>query len=414
MRKHILNRFSAAVAAFGVAVATVDASPVGMAQSGGRGWFGKSTSSTSTRTSELQARIARNDRPTEEISAVRHPVKYLTAAVSEMPIRSKSSRSNSNRAAKPATASSIPSVPSGPVGPPTPEFAISLAQLSESQGNVAAARHHYQRALAMWPEHVEVLRAAARMEDRQNQLSLAESLYRRAVASNSQHAGALNDLGLCLARQGRLEESVQTLERAIQLQPGKPLYRNNVATVLVEMHQDQRALAHLAAAHGSAEANYNLGELLVQRGRGKEATPYFIAAVEQRPDMQPAHDALADLQGSGTSGTPGIASSTPTDTTIAPAAGAHNAASVAGPTVTAPPAGPTNAPAESPQSTEVMGPQFSYPATARTPEPGVSSYMAPRYPAPAAAPYVPYGDPRIGARPVYLPPVNNQQVPRRQ
>lgn len=408
MRKHIFTRFSAAVVAVGMTVATADGSPVGMARGGG-GWFGKSPSAA--RTSELQARIARNERPTEDISPVRHPVKYLSAAVSEMPIGSKSKASRTNRAANPVAASSIPSVPSGPVGPPTPEFAISLAQLNESQGNVAAARHHYQRALAMWPEHVEVLRAAARMEDRQNQLALAESLYRRAVASNPQHAGALNDLGLCLARQGRLDESVQVIEQAIQLQPGKALYRNNAATVLVEMRQDQRALAHLAAAHGSPEANYNLGELLVQRGRGQEATPYFIAAVEQRPDMQAAHDALGRLQSAGTSGAPAVAGNIPADATAAPTSVVEHAPSVAGPAVAVPPTGPTNAPTEAPQAAEPSGPQFSYPATARSPEPGASSFVPSRHP--AATPYAPYGDPRMGARPVYLPPVNNQQVPLR-
>ena len=150
----------------------------------------------------------------------------------------------------------------------------------------------------IWPGQVEVLRAAARMEDRQGNLPLAENLYQQAVTANPQHAGAVNDLGLCLAREGKLQPSLQALEQAVQLQPTKALYRNNAATVLVEMHQDQRALAHLAAVHDAADANYNLGQLLVERGRPADAAQYFQAAVQQNPGMQQAQVALAKMQGS--------------------------------------------------------------------------------------------------------------------
>jgi hypothetical protein len=105
---------------------------------------------------------------------------------------------------------------------------------------------------------------------------------------------------------------VQVLEQAVQLQPAKALYRNNAATVLVEMRQDQRALAHLAAVHGAAEANFNLGQLLVERGRSADATPYFQAAVQQNPNLQPAQEALARLQGTKLTVTTPVAATVPT------------------------------------------------------------------------------------------------------
>src|SRR5262249_53721095 len=152
---------------------------------------------------------------------------------------------------------------------------IAFAQLSEQQGNIELARSQFRQALAKWPNDVEVLRATARLEDRQGQLAVAESLYQRAVTAKPQHAGADNDLGLCLAREGKLDQSVQAIEQAVYLQPDKSLYRNNAATVLVELRQDQRALAHLSAVHGAAASNYNLGQLLVSRGRSQEAAPFF-------------------------------------------------------------------------------------------------------------------------------------------
>jgi Flp pilus assembly protein TadD len=195
---------------------------------------------------------------------------------------------------------------------------------------------------------------------------LAESLYQQAVNANPQNAAALNELGLCLAREGKLEPSVQVLEQAIHLQPDKSLYRNNVATVLVEMRQDQRALGHLAAVLNPAEANYNLGQLLVSRGRPGDATTYFQTALQLNPGMQQATDALAKLGAQPTA--PVVAQQTP----VAPAMPQQQFA----------PAGPNLGPQQPAYSS---GPQLGYPATARTPGVGTSSYIPPQYAPPIAS-----------------------------
>jgi Tfp pilus assembly protein PilF len=237
--------------------------------------------------------------PSKEISPYKHPIKYMGAAMSETPIAKhmhfgKKSHENPPNIQTDAIALSTPT------GPPSSQLVVSLAEMAERQGNAAEARHQLKQAMAAWPNDVEVIRAAARLEDRQNDLHATEKLYRQAIATNPQHAGAYNDLGLCLARQGRFEDSVLTIEQAIHLQPDKPLYRNNVATVLVEMKQDQRALAHLAAVHGLAEANYNLGQLLVQRGRSDEAMSYFQVALAQNPSLKQAQTSIAMLQRTNT------------------------------------------------------------------------------------------------------------------
>lgn len=271
----------------------------------------------------------------EPVSPIWHPIQYMRSATSS---KSKAA-SSQHPTMPPAEAKADPLSLSTPTGPPTPEFFIFAAQMCERQGDIQQARGNFQRALSMWPGHVEVLRAAARMEDRLGNMPLAENLYSQAAKSNPQHAGALNDLGLCLARQGKLQPSVQVLEQAIQLQPTKALYRNNAATVLVEMHQDQRALAHLAAVHAPAEANYNLGQLLVERGRPTDAVPYFQAALQLNPGMQPAQDALAKLQGNRMAAAKPRPQtiSVPVSSTPTAAAPTTSAAVTAPPTVTVPP-----------------------------------------------------------------------------
>ncbi len=256
-----------------------------------------------------------------------------------------------------------------PIGPPSPDVFIYAAQTCEQQGDVPQARKNLQHALRMWPGNVEVLRAAARMEDRQGNLPLAENLYGQAVTSNPQNAASLNDLGLCLARQGKLEPSLQMLEQAIQLQPAKALYRNNAATLLVEMHQDQRALAHLAAVHGAADANYNLGQLLVERNRGSEAGPYFEAALQQNPNLQAAQEALAKLHGTGLVVSAPPAATQPT--------GSQSQVSQS-PVQPGPPVAPQQGWPTAPQAN-------NYPATARFPATGTTGAVVPQYLPPVAS-----------------------------
>jgi tetratricopeptide (TPR) repeat protein len=365
-----LNKFAAALSTVAIAGASAHASPASMALSG------SPTTSTAPAPVATQSYATAPDytRPSARISATRNPVQYLKAAFSELPIGKKNAfGATTNSVVPPAKQYSDAIALSTPPGAPTPQLFISAAQMCERQGDVAQARQSYQQALTMWPGHVDVLRAAARMEDRAGNLPLAENLYRQAVTSNPQH-------GLCLARQGKLDASVQTIEQAIQIQPDKALYRNNAATVLVEMRQDQRALAHLAAVHGPADANYNFGQLLVQRGRAADATPYFQAAVEQNPQMQPAHVALAKLRGQS-----------------APSA----------PTTTTSPAGQPAAPLVGPQNAPPAGPQLGYPATPQSPAWGTSSYMPPAY----YAPRTPFAPSAPGSNSVptrYLPPVAMQ------
>ena len=386
MRRTWLTTIAASLCVAATSTVPATASPVGMAlspqpaaASSTSSWTDKLKfweSSTPTRVAQRPALTPAAPKPTDTISPWRHPFGYLSAAVSETPVAVALHRDKTEHAA-----ASIPDKLSleTPTGPATPQFCLAMAQMAERQGNVDQARAHLKQALAKWPRDVELLRATARLEDRQGQLAVAEALYRRAVRVDSQHPGALNDLGLCLARQGKYHESVEALELAIRLQPDKALYRNNAATVLVEMHQDQRALAHLAAVHGPAEANYNLGQLLVNRGRPHEAIVYFQRAVELDPNMQPAQEAIAQLCGTSPATTPFAID----------------------PVVRQPSPAPATGPELEPQ--QPVG-EPAFPATARGPAFGTSTYLPPtRYYPQAVAPATPVY--QTATAPRYLPPV---------
>jgi tetratricopeptide (TPR) repeat protein len=354
---------AAAVCAAGIGMETAQGSPAGMASSARR------SAPAAPITSE---RVAG---PPVANAASPSAWKRFTNALPEVhvPWGAKSKAEAPPARPVPNDASSL----SSPTGPPTPELFISLAQLSEQRGDVVAARQHYQRALAQWPRHPEVLRAAARMEDRLGQWQLAESFYQQSVAARPGDPGALNDLALCLGRQGKLDQSIQVFEQAIHIQPDNARYRNNVATVLVETRQDQKAIAHLSAVHGPAETQFNMGQLLVARNRAAEAEPFFKAAVSANPDMKEATAALAQLTGrkpvEQVAQTPA-----PIQTAQTPAVAASSS-----PAATTPAAAQPTMPQ--------MGPQIPYPAEARSPEYGPSIYGQSSFtPPPYQPPVGPY------------------------
>ncbi len=124
----------------------------------------------------------------------------------------------------------------------------------------------------------------------------------RAVQAYPRQASVHNNLGLCYARQNRLDEAVAALGRAIQLDAKNPLYRNNIAAVLVDQGRANEAFLHLRAVHGDAAAYYNLGYLLNKKGQPQAALQDFRLALQADPSMDAARRwvrVLAEDDGAG-------------------------------------------------------------------------------------------------------------------
>jgi tetratricopeptide (TPR) repeat protein len=349
------NSLAALVCAAGISVESAQGSPVGMA--------------SGARQPAVPAPTASQPIPTTAQVAVAPASRSAWQRIADSMPNVRTPWGSKSRQVPPARAQNSMFSSAEPAVPATPELEISLAKLCDQRGDVAGARHHFQQALAKWPGHAEVLHEAALMEDRLGQFAVAERLYQQAVAANPADARALNDLGVCLGRQGKLDQSIQCIEQAIHRQPENARYRNNAATVLVELRQDQRAIGHLSAVHGAAEAQYNMGQLLVARSRASEAEHYFRAALAAKPDMQAASAAIAQLQG-GQQQQPTSQPTTAPQVAQAPAAA----------TSTTPPATPSQPTVSGPQ----LGPQMTYPSDATGTVYGRSAYTQPQYPVPPA------------------------------
>ncbi len=172
----------------------------------------------------------------------------------------------------------------------------SMAELMETTGQVAQAEEHFKKALALEPTDLESLLGYGHLLDRQNRMAEAVAQYEAACKHHPQEARAFNDLGLCLARQQQLEKSVGALQQAIVLQPSRKLYRNNLATVFMELNRHHEAFAQLVAVHGVAVAHHNMGYLLNKKGDSKQAMFHFQAAARTDPNLVAAQRWADHLQ----------------------------------------------------------------------------------------------------------------------
>jgi tetratricopeptide (TPR) repeat protein len=86
------------------------------------------------------------------------------------------------------------------------------------------------------------------------------------------------------------------VSRAVQLDPKNPLYRNNIATVLVDKGEVREAFGHLREVHSDAAAYYNIGYLLNKKGQPQAAMQSFALAVKADPSMDAARRWLEYLQ----------------------------------------------------------------------------------------------------------------------
>ena len=171
---------------------------------------------------------------------------------------------------------------------PSPDLCLATAKLCESRGDFAGAAAQYEIALKDSPDNVPVLLSYAHLQDHQNKLPEATTLYERAVKANPKEASACNDMGLCFARRGMATEALSAMGKAAQLQPDKALYRNNLASVLVDQHRVDDALLQLRAVNNESVANYDLGILLEQRKQDTLAQTHFQRAIELNPQFAEA------------------------------------------------------------------------------------------------------------------------------
>lgn len=119
---------------------------------------------------------------------------------------------------------------------------IELASKAATEKRFAEAESHLECLLKLEPNHVRALDLFGFVRFFQGRFAEAERYCRRTLDVSSDHAYAHKGLGLCLAKQGQLDEGILELEKAIALKPAWTDPYWDLAVVLVEGERHREAL----------------------------------------------------------------------------------------------------------------------------------------------------------------------------
>ncbi len=180
-----------------------------------------------------------------------------------------------------------------------PDLYVATARVYEKNGDFDGASAQYKKALQADPNHLPALLGFAELEDSQKHYGEADHWYQEAMKRHPKEAAVYNDRGLSLQRRGKLDDAVRFFARAIELQPDKPLYRNNIAAVLVAMQRNDEALSQLTYVHGPAVGHYNLAILLHRKGVDQDAQYHFAVAAQMDPRLDTAREWAERLSPAG-------------------------------------------------------------------------------------------------------------------
>jgi tetratricopeptide (TPR) repeat protein len=148
-----------------------------------------------------------------------------------------------------------------------------------------------------------VIHVAALLQDglrahRAGQLAVAERAYRLILDTDPDHADALHLLGVAANQQGRADEAIALISRAVALCPAMAAYRVNLGNAHANAGDFVPAIAAfragLSLAPDLAEAHGNLGSALLMHGEPAAASASFCAALALQPDCGGFHAGLGN------------------------------------------------------------------------------------------------------------------------
>jgi tetratricopeptide (TPR) repeat protein len=159
-----------------------------------------------------------------------------------------------------------------------------LAMAEQRLGELAAARRHFERAVALAPRDPQIWNNFGILLGRLDDREAAIEAYDRALTLAPRFADALFNRSLLLRRAGRLDEARAGYEAAIALNPNQPRFWNGLG----DLEKAAGDLAAAAAAYDRA-LGANAADPLATLGRAR------VALERDEPDVLSRYDAARRL-----------------------------------------------------------------------------------------------------------------------
>lgn len=188
-------------------------------------------------------------------------------------------------------------VAEAPGNPKNPaRLKVAYGRLMEESGQTVEARKSYQSALEHQPKEIEAILGLARLDQAAGNIEQAEAGFRKAVKLAPNSSQTQYSLGQFYGAQERWDEAVDALTKAMLAEPDETQTRYALAVALVHTGHVEAALPHFIRTIGDAEAHYNVGLILQQKGRLEDSERHFALAVSKKPELVAAQNWLAQVR----------------------------------------------------------------------------------------------------------------------
>jgi len=161
---------------------------------------------------------------------------------------------------------------------------ISLAQFYADVDRGPQAVKVLQDAQAKFPQDDSIAFELGTIYDKQKKFAEAEAAFRSVLSRDPENATALNYLGYMLAERGeRLDESVNYLQKALQIEPDNGSYLDSLGWAYFKSDKLDLAEANLRRAADQLRTNSviqdHYGDVLARLGRYDEAIAAYTRAL---------------------------------------------------------------------------------------------------------------------------------------
>lgn len=137
-----------------------------------------------------------------------------------------------------------------------------------AQGKPDEAMDPVMEAVKMDSTSASARRTLARVQALRGERDSAEATYRIALTLNNDDSWSMNNLGLLLIEEGRFEDALPPLARAVELRPESPVFANNLGIALERTgHPEEAADSYRAAI--DADSTYTKATVNLERVDGK-------------------------------------------------------------------------------------------------------------------------------------------------
>ena len=165
---------------------------------------------------------------------------------------------------------------------------LAWARYQEDVGEYAEAMKKYREISIAYPACIEAQMGMARIESATGRISQAEQILTSLAARYPDNVSVRLELGRLYSSQEEWEKNIAVCEEACGIAPHDQSCRYELGVALARAGRLQAAMPHLTFAVGAPAAHYNLAYILHETGNDAEAASWLHHALSMHPDPKTA------------------------------------------------------------------------------------------------------------------------------